>query len=192
MRGLRCTGGNCMFSMKIRSTWCHQLTCCPLVFNQVTITEVLQPGHSMGHVWNTSLCKPGLGLLSHGFWVLCQVWFMWKTQRYLSDYTVHSPRLSARHQAFSRQVQQLSNSLFFWTWLGKRWRVACLLAVGAETSGRPLALVRVYITTSESGLWLGADASLERRAAFLSWRWTYLQLKGSFDLRMLGGKHQSR
>lgn len=79
------------------------------------------------------------------------------------------------------------SAFVLWTWRQKRRWVASFPPIGERdlwvTPGPGQSF---YIRTSESGLWLGADASLERMAAFLSQRWNYLKVKDFFDLQMPG------
>lgn len=128
------TGRNCTFSIKIRSTHCHLLICCSLVFNQFKITvcqrsckadhtlkDVSRTPISVNHNWD---CVP-MDYELFAKYDLSEKKKPW----YLSAYTIRSLQLSARYWAFRRQqVKQLLDCIRFLNLTGEGVeRVACFL-----------------------------------------------------------------
>lgn len=78
-RDWRCIGGNCTFSINIIHAICSHVAPLFSTRPQSQRAEVLQTWpHTAGLVESTSLCEPWLGLCSHGFWAVCQTWFLWR------------------------------------------------------------------------------------------------------------------
>lgn len=179
MRDLRCTGENCTFSIKITSIHCYLLICCSLVFNQVTGTEFRG---------SANLATPkGMSItpisVNHGWHYIpmgSEVFVkydLFGKKPMMPECLHHSQPTVVRQVLGFQQVNELNNCgtpFVFWTWLEKGGGLLASSTCWRDfrvTSGPGQGF---YIITSESGLWLGADTTLERIAAFLSERWTYL------------------